>query len=146
MTAKAAPLTGRPAWKALQDHYQEIRNVHLRTLFSEDPRRGERFAAEAAGLYLDYSKHRITDETMRLLLRLAEEAGLRARIDAMFAGEKINVTEQRAVLHVALRAPRDESIVVDGKNVVSGVHQVLDRMAAISNRIRRRESNGHTLR
>ncbi len=144
MTAKTAPLTGRPAWKALQDHYQEIRNVHLRTLFSEDPRRGERFAAEAAGLYLDYSKHRITDETMRLLLRLAEEAGLRARIDAMFAGEKINVTEQRAVLHVALRAPRDESIIVDGKNVVPGVHEVLDRMADFSNRIRSGEWKGHT--
>jgi glucose-6-phosphate isomerase len=144
MTAKTAPLTGRPAWKALQDHYQEIRNVHLRTLFSEDPRRGERFAAEAAGLYLDYSKHRITDETMRLLIRLAEEAGLRARIDAMFAGEKINVTEQRAVLHVALRAPRGESIVVDGKNVVPGVHEVLDRMADFSNRIRSGEWKGHT--
>ena len=144
MTAKTAPLTGRPAWKALQDHYQEIRNVHLRTLFSEDPRRGERFAAEAAGLYLDYSKHRITDETMRLLLRLAEEAGLRARIDAMFAGEKINVTEQRAVLHVALRAPRDESIIVDGKNVAPGVHEVLDRMADFSNRIRSGEWKGHT--
>ncbi len=144
MTAKTAPLTGRPAWKALQDHYQEIRNVHMRTLFSQDPRRGERFAVEAAGLYLDYSKHRITDETMRLLLRLAEEAGLRARIDAMFAGEKINVTEQRAVLHVALRAPRGESIIVDGKNVVPGVHEVLDRMAEFSNRIRSGEWKGHT--
>ena len=144
MTAKTAPLTGRPAWKALQDHYQEIRNVHMRTLFSQDPRRGERFAVEAAGLYLDYSKHRITDETMRLLLRLAEEAGLRARIDAMFAGEKINVTEQRAVLHVALRAPRGESIIVDGKNVVPGVHEVLDRMADFSNRIRSGEWKGHT--
>jgi glucose-6-phosphate isomerase len=144
MTAKTAPLTGRPAWKALQDHYQEIRNVHMRTLFSEDPRRGGRFAVEAAGLYLDYSKHRITDETMRLLLRLAEEAGLRAHIDAMFAGEKINVTEQRAVLHVALRAPRGESIVVDSKNVVPGVHEVLDRMADFSNRIRSGEWKGHT--
>ncbi len=144
MTAKTAPLTGRPAWKALQDHYQEIRNVHMRTLFSQDPRRGERFAVEAAGLYLDYSKHRITDETMRLLLRLAEEAGLRARIDAMFAGEKINVTEQRAVLHVALRAPRGESIIVDGKNVAPGVHEVLDRMADFSNRIRSGEWKGHT--
>ncbi len=144
MTAKTAPLTGRPAWKALQDHYQEIRNAHLRTLFSEDPRRGERFAVEAAGLYLDYSKHRITDETMRLLLRLAEEAGLRERIDAMFAGDKINVTEQRAVLHMALRAPRGESIVVDGKNVVPGVHEVLDRMADFSNRIRSGEWKGHT--
>src|SRR5579864_1626805 len=145
MTAKTAPpLTARPAWKALQDHYQEIRNVHLRTLFSQDPRRGERFAVDAAGLYLDYSKHRITDETMRLLLRLAEEAGLRARIDAMFAGEKINVTEQRAVLHVALRAPRGESIVVDGKNVVPGVHEVLDQMADFSNRIRSGEWKGHT--
>jgi glucose-6-phosphate isomerase len=144
MTAKTAPLTGRPAWKALQDHYQEISNVHMRTLFSQDPHRGERFAVEAAGLYLDYSKHRITDETMRLLIRLAEEAGLRTRIDAMFAGEKINVTEQRAVLHVALRAPRGESIVVDGKNVVPGVHEVLDRMADFSNRLRSGEWKGHT--
>ena len=144
MTAKTMPLTARPAWKALQDHYQQIRDVHMRTLFGEDPHRGERFVAEAAGLYLDYSKHRITDETMRLLLRLAEEAGLRARIDAMFAGEKINVTEQRAVLHVALRAPRGESIVVDGKNVVPGVHEVLDRMADFSNRIRSGEWKGHT--
>jgi len=144
MTAKTVPLTARPAWKALQDHYQEIRNVHMRTLFSQDPRRGERFAVEAAGLYLDYSKHRITDETMRLLIRLAEEAGLGARIDAMFAGEKTNVTEQRAVLHVALRAPRGESIVVDGKDVVPGVHEVLDRMADFSNRIRSGEWKGHT--
>ena len=144
MTAKTVPLTARTAWKALQDHYQEIRNVHMRTLFSQDPHRGERFAVEAAGLYLDYSKHRITDETMCLLIRLAEEAGLRTRIDAMFAGEKINVTEQRAVLHVALRAPRGESIVVDGKNVVPGVHEVLDRMADFSNRIRSGEWKGHT--
>ena len=136
METKAAPLTERPAWKALGEHYQKIRDVHLRTLFGDDPKRGERFAAEAAGLYLDYSKHRITDETMRLLLALAEEAGLRARIDAMFAGEKINVTERRAVLHVALRAPRGASIMVDGKNVVPEVHEVLDRMAEFSRRVR----------
>jgi len=144
MTAKTVQLTERPAWKALQEHYQKIRDVHLRALFSDDPRRGERFAFEAAGLYFDYSKHRVTDETMRLLLRLAEEVGLRARIDAMFAGEKINVTEGRAVLHIALRAPRSQSIVVDGKNVVPEVHEVLDRMADFSRRIRDGSWKGHT--
>src|SRR5437868_3013847 len=108
MPANPTPLTQRPAWKALEQHYQEMRNVHLRTLFAEDTGRSERFAAEAEGLYLDYSKNRVTDETMRRLLELAESAGLRQRIDAMFRGEKINVTERRAVLHVALRAPRDE--------------------------------------
>src|ERR1700758_1181974 len=110
METKAARLTERPAWKALSEHYKQIRDVHLRTLFSEDPKRGERFALETAGLYLDYSKHRINGDTMRLLLALADEAGLRGRIDAMFAGEKINVTERRAVLHVALRAPRGATI------------------------------------
>ncbi len=136
MAANTVPLTERPAWKALLEHHQKIRDVHLRTLFSEDPRRGERFALEAAGLYFDYSKHRVTDETMRLLVRLAEEVGLRGRIDAMFSGEKINVTEQRAVLHVALRAVRSDSIVVDGNNVVPEVHEVLDRMADFSRRVR----------
>jgi glucose-6-phosphate isomerase len=121
-----------------------MRHRHLRQLFADDPRRGERFNAEAAGLYLDYSKNRITDETLRLLLELAGECGLRARIDAMFSGEKINVTEKRAVLHVALRAPKDERIDVDGVDVVSGVHAVLDRMAVFSDRIRSGQWLGHT--
>src|SRR5262249_5896381 len=111
MTAGITPLTARPAWKALEAHYEKVRDTHLRTLFEHDPKRGERLTAEGAGLYLDYSKNRITDETLDLLLQLAEESGLGARIDAMFGGEKINVTEKRAVLHVALRAPRDASIV-----------------------------------
>jgi glucose-6-phosphate isomerase len=144
MPAKTVPLTQRPAWKALGEHYQKIRDVHLRTLFDQDPRRGERFAVEGAGLYLDYSKHRITEETMRLLLALAQESGLRARIDAMFAGEKINITEHRAVLHVALRAPRGASILVDGRNVVPEVHEVLDRMSAFARRVRDGSWKGHT--
>ena len=119
----------RPAWKALEAHYEKVRDVHLRNLFEDDPRRGERLTAEAAGIFLDYSKNRVTDETLDLLLQLADESGLRARIDAMFAGEKINVTENRAVLHVALRAPRGASILVDGENVVPQVHAVLDKMA-----------------
>ncbi len=130
------PLVQRPAWKALQAHYAQMRDVHLRTLFAEDPERGERLALEAVGLYFDYSKHRLTDETIRLLVALAEECGLRQRIDAMFRGEKINATENRAVLHVALRAPRDQSIVVDGEDVVPRVHEVLDRMADFANRLR----------
>jgi glucose-6-phosphate isomerase len=137
-------LTQRPAWKALQTHYDTMRPRHLRQLFADDPRRGERFAADAAGLYLDYSKNRITGETLRLLLDLAEACGLRARIDAMFSGKKINVTEQRAVLHVALRAPKGERIVVDGADVVPGVHDVLDRMAAFAHQIRSGEWLGHT--
>src|SRR6267154_6890854 len=140
----ASNLTERPAWKALQAHYNQIHNRHLRTLFSEDPKRGERLTVEAAGLYFDYSKHRVTDETMRLLLALAEGVGLRARIDAMFRGDKINVTEKRAVLHVALRAPRGASIIVDGQNVVPAVYDVLDKMATLSNRIRNGEWVGHT--
>jgi glucose-6-phosphate isomerase len=143
-TAAPQPLTQRPAWKALETHYQQVRDVHLRTLFAEDPHRGERFAAEAVGVYYDYSKNRVTAETMRLLLNLAEESGLRARIDAMFRGEKINVTEQRAVLHVALRAPRGEQIFVDGKDVVPEVHAVLDKMADFSNRVRSGEWKGFT--
>src|SRR5438105_4672354 len=135
-TQATAPLTQCPAWRALQAHYETIRDVHLRTLFAEDPRRGERLAAEAVGLYLDYSKHRITDETIRLLVQLAADCGLRARIDAMFRGEAINVTENRAVLHLALRAPGDASIVVDGENVVPQVHAVLDRMADFATRVR----------
>jgi glucose-6-phosphate isomerase len=144
MESKSVPLTERRAWKALGEHYLKIRDVHLRTLFGEDPQRGERFAVEAAGLSLDYSKHRITAETMRLLLALAEETGLRARIDAMFAGEKINMTEGRAVLHVALRAPRGATIMTDGKNVVPEVHAVLDRMSDFSRRVRDGTWKGHT--
>src|SRR5271166_1511606 len=144
MAAKPVPLTQRAAWKALGEHYQKIRDVHLRSLFADDPKRGERFAVEGAGLYLDYSKHRITEETIRLLLALAEESGLAARIDAMFSGEKINVTEDRAVLHVALRAPRGQSIVVDGENVVPQVHAVLDKMASFSDRVRSGAWKGHT--
>ncbi len=144
MESNAARLTERRSWKALAEHYRQIRDVHLRTLFDEDPGRGERFTAEAEGLYLDYSKHRVTGETMRLLLALAAESGLRARIDAMFAGEKINVTEKRAVLHVALRAPRGASIMVDGKNVVPEVYEVLERMAGFSRRVRDGSWKGHT--
>ncbi len=133
-----------PAWDALGDHYEAIRNVHLRDLFAQDPKRGDRMNAEAAGVYLDYSKHRITDETIALLLRLAGEARLRERIDAMFAGEKINVSERRAVLHVALRAPKGASIVVDGENVVPGVHAVLEKMADFCTRVRSGDWRGHT--
>jgi glucose-6-phosphate isomerase len=142
--AKTVALTQRPAWKALADHYQKIRQVHLRALFEQDPRRGESFAIEGAGLYLDYSKQRVTGETMGLLFDLARESGLRERIDAMFAGEKINVTENRAVLHLALRAPRGSSIVVDGENVVPAVHAVLDRMSDFSRRIRDGSWQGHS--
>jgi glucose-6-phosphate isomerase len=144
MTSGTAPLTKRPAWKALEAHYRKVSALHLRRLFAEDPKRGERMTAEAAGVYLDYSKNRITDETLELLLQLAEESGLRARIDAMFRGDKINVSEQRAVLHVALRAPRATSIVVDGENVVPHVHAVLDRMADFCERVRSGVWKGHT--
>ena len=144
MTAGTEPLTARPAWKALKAHYDGIRDLHLRKLFADDPTRGEQMTAEAAGIFLDYSKNRITAETLRLLFDLAEAVGLRARIDAMFRGEKINVSEKRAVLHVALRAPRRASIMVDGENVVPGVHAVLDRMADFANRIRGGEWKGHT--
>jgi glucose-6-phosphate isomerase len=138
------PLTRRPAWQALEAHYQQMKDVHLRTLFAQDPARGERLVAEGAGLLLDYSKNRVTDETLRLLVQLAESAGVAARRDAMFRGEKINITEKRAVLHVALRAPRGESIVVDGENVVPGVHAVLDRMGDFANRVRGGAWKGHT--
>ena len=144
MTAINLPLTGRPAWKALEAHYQQVRELHLRKLFGDDPGRGERMTAEAVGLYLDYSKNRVTGETLKLLVQLAEESGLRARIDAMFRGEKINLTEQRAVLHVALRAPKGAVIVVDGENVVPQVHAVLDRMANFSDRVRSGAWLGHT--
>jgi glucose-6-phosphate isomerase len=138
------PLASRPAWKALQVHHREIRDLHLRRLFADDPRRGERLIVEAAGLHLDYSKNRITDETVRLLLRLAEESGLRGRIDAMFAGERINVTENRPVLHVALRAPKGASILVDGRNVVPEVHAVLEKMSDFADRVRNGAWKGHT--
>src|SRR5579872_4330355 len=143
-TTKQTPLTQRPAWQSLEQHYQKMRDVQLRQLFAEDPQRGERFAVEAAGVYFDYSKNRITDETLRLLLQLAESSGLRERIDAMFRGDKINVTEQRAVLQEELRNPTDESIVVDGENVVPEVHRVLDKMANFSNRVRSGEWKGYT--
>jgi len=132
------------AWKALASHYKTVSKLHLRQLFADDPKRGQRLALEAIGLYLDYSKNRVTDETIQLLLQLAEDSGLRDRIDAMFSGEKINVTEKRAVLHVALRAPKDEEILVDGKNVVPEVHAVLDRMSDFSDRVRSGEWQGHT--
>ena len=139
-----APLPRRKAWKALQSHYKKVRELHLRQLFADDPKRGQRMNAEAVGLFLDYSKNRITDETLKLLLELAEESGLRSRMEAMFRGEKINTTEKRAVLHVALRAPKDSSIVVDGQDVVPQVHIVLDKMAQFSNRVRSGEWKGHT--
>jgi glucose-6-phosphate isomerase len=138
------PLTKRPAWRALAAHYRRIRGQHLRSLFAADPKRGERLTAEAAGLFLDYSKNRVTERTLKLLVQLADESSLRDRIDAMFGGEKINVTENRAVLHVALRAPRGATIVVDGRNVVPEVHRVLDRMAGFAERVRRGEWKGHT--
>src|SRR5271154_6257729 len=141
---KKHPAGNRQAWKDLGAHYKEIRDLHLRQLFAQDPQRGEHFTTEAVGLYLDYSKNRITAETLPLLIRLAEESRLRERIDAMFRGDKINTTEKRAVLHTALRAPRDASIVVDGKNVVPEVHAVLDRMADFSNRLRSGAWKGHT--
>ncbi len=138
------PLMQRPEWKALETHYQQIKDVHLRELFAKDPRRGERFAVEGAGIYLDYSKNRITDETIRLLVALAEACGLRQRIEAMFRGEEINVTEKRAVLHVALRAPKGQQILVDGEDVVPEVHAVLDKMAQFANRLRSAAWVGHT--
>ena len=144
MTAGSPLRTARPAWKALAAHHQQVRGLHLRQLFADDPTRGERLTVEAVGLSLDYSKNRITDETLQLLLQLAEESGLRARIDAMFRGDKINITEDRAVLHVALRAPRGTSIVVDGENVVPQVHAVLDKMADFCNRVRSGAWQGHT--
>ena len=137
-------LTEAPSWHALQAHYEKIKDIQLRQLFADDPSRGERLAAEAAGLYLDYSKNRITDETVRLLLQLAKERGVADRRDAMFRGEKINITEDRAVLHVALRAPRGTQIKVDGVDVVPEVHAVLDKMAAFSDRVRSGEWKGHT--
>src|SRR5439155_11514566 len=137
-------MNAAPTWKTLSEHHAKVRHRHLRQLFAEDPKRGARLTAEAVGLYLDYSKNRVTDETLALLLGLAEEAGLRQRIDAMFRGDKINVTEDRPVLHVALRAPRGTTIVVDGENVVDQVHAVLDRMTDFTNRVRSGAWRGHT--
>src|SRR5579864_88214 len=136
MTTGSQSLSARPAWKGLEAHHGKVRDLHLRKLFADDPKRGERMTAEALGIYLDYSKNRITDETLKLLLQLAEESGLRLRIDAMFRGEKINVTEKRAVLHVALRAPKGQVTVVDGADVVLQVHAVLGKMADFSRRVR----------
>ena len=138
------PLCERAAWKALRKHYAEIQSLHLRQLFAEDPHRGERLALEAVGIYLDYSKNRVTDETMRLLLELAKQSGLRERIDAMFNGEKINVTERRAVLHVALRTKKDVSDHGGRQNVVPDVHAVLDQMTAFANQVRDGQWTGYT--
>src|ERR1700761_4860678 len=144
MATATKTVTELPAWKALSAHFQKIDRLHLRELFAQDPKRAEHLTVEAAGLYLDYSKHRITDETLALLLQLAEQSGLRARIDAMFGGEKINVSEKRAVLHVALRAPKGQSILIDDEDVLPQVHSVLDRMADFSNRVRGGAWRGHT--
>ena len=139
-----SPLTERPTWKALQKHFREIEALHLRALFADDPQRGERMTCEMSGLYLDYSKNRITDETIRLLVNLGNECGLRQRIDAMFAGEKINTTERRAALHVALRAPSTAHFYVDGVDVVPEVHAVLNKMAGFADRVRSGEWKGYT--
>ena len=145
MPESIQPLTARPAWKAIKDHFDQIKSLHLRELFAADAKRGERFTVDDVGIFLDYSKQRINDDTLRLLVQLAEQSGLRDRIDAMFRGERINITENRAVLHVALRAPRNAPpIVVDGQNVVLQVHDVLDKMTAFSNRVRSGELKGHT--
>ena len=143
-TSRTRSTSRHAAWQALEDHYETMRGLHLRKLFADDPTRGERMTAEAAGVYLDYSKNRINDETLKLLIELAEQSGLRARIDAMFRGDKINVTENRAVLHVALRAPKGASIVVDGRNVVPEVHAVLEKMADFANRVRTGQWKGHS--
>lgn len=137
-------ITASPAWQALVAHYQDIQSAHLRQMFSDDPKRGEHFTVEASGIYLDYSKNRVTEETLTLLIQLAEQANLKARIDAMFRGDKINSTENRSVLHVALRAPRTSSIIVDGENVVPEVHKVLDAMADFSNSVRSGAWKGYT--
>jgi len=144
MTPEVRPITARPAWQALQAHYRQLRDIHLRNLFADDRERGKRMAIDAAGVYLDYSKNRVTEETLALLIRLAEESHLREHIDAMFRGDKINVTEQRPVLHVALRAPKGASIVVEGRNVVPDVHAVLDKMTDFANRVRSGIWKGHT--
>jgi glucose-6-phosphate isomerase len=140
----STPLRQRPAWKTLEKHYEQVKALHLRDLFANDPKRGERLVCEAAGVYLDYSKNRVTDDTLKLLVQLAEQSGLRERIDAMFRGDKINVTENRAVLHTALRAPKGQTIVVDGHDVVPEVHAVLNKMADFCNRVRSGAWKGHT--
>ena len=140
----SAPLRQRPAWAQLEAHFQQLKSLHLKQLFAQDPKRGEKFALEAAGIYLDYSKNRITDETLSLLLQLAQESGLRGQIDAMFRGDAINVSEKRAVLHTALRAPRDATILHEGRNVVLDVYAVLDRMSDFSNRVRSGDWKGHS--
>src|SRR6516165_559204 len=137
-------MSKRAIWRALQDHHVSMQGLNLKKLFANDPARGERMTAEAVGIYLDYSKNRVSDETLRLLVELAEQSGLQARIDAMFRGDKINLTENRAALHVALRAPRSASIVVEGENVVMQVHSVLDSMVDFSNRVRSGDWKGHT--
>jgi len=142
--SQQAPLTSLPAWKALTDHAAAMRNIHLRNLFAQDPGRAARFSLEAVGLFLDFSKNRITDETLSLLLELARQSGLKSRIDAMFSGEKINITENRSVLHVALRAPKTEKILSDGGDVVPEVHAVLDKMSEFSDRVRSGQWKGHT--
>src|SRR3989441_293561 len=144
MKATIKPLTNRKAWKTLESHYERTKKLHLRNLFAADPRRGVRMTAKAAGLFLDYSKNRISDETLKLLFELAKESGLRAAIDAMFRGDRINLTEDRAVLHVALRAPKGASVSVDGKNVVPEVHAVLDKMTGFSKRVLSGAWKGHT--
>jgi glucose-6-phosphate isomerase len=144
MTAAGQAVTAHPAWKALAAHYETVKDVHLRALFAQDPGRGERMALDATGIYFDYSKHRVTDETLRLLLQLAEASGLAARREAMFRGDRINVTEDRAVLHTALRAPREASILVEGVDVVPEVHAVLDKMAEFTNRVRSATWTGYT--
>ncbi len=144
MSGAKTPTTGRPAWKKLTEHHKAISGEHLRDLFAADPGRGQRLTAESIGIYLDYSKNRINDETLKLLVQLAEESGLKDRIDAMFRGDKINITEDRAVLHVALRAPKEMSIVVDGQDVVPEVHAVLDKMSAFCEKIRNGSWTGHT--
>src|SRR6516225_7103499 len=143
-TARTPSRDRLAAWRALADHQRAMQDRHLRNLFADDPARAERMTAEAAGVFLDYSKNRIDDETLRLLVELAEQCGLRARIDAMFSGEKINITEHRAVLHTALRAPRGATITVDGENVVPQVHAVLDKMAAFADQVRSGAWKGHT--
>src|SRR6266481_2232579 len=143
-TKTIQPLTKRKAWKALTAHFKKAKELHLRDLFAADPKRAEKMTLEAAGLYLDYSKNRVADETLKLLFQLATESGLKERIDSMFKGEKINITEKRAVLHTALRAPREATILVDGQNVVPQVHEVLDRMADFSNRVRNGTWTGYT--
>ncbi|WP_235990795.1 glucose-6-phosphate isomerase [Bremerella alba] len=144
MASTKTPLTELSAWKSLAEHHKTIQSTHLRTLFAEDAQRGEKLTAEGGDLFFDYSKNRVTDETLKLLIQLAEESGLRERIDAMFGGEKINITEDRAVLHTALRAPKDATIIVDGENVVPHVHEVLDRMSAFSDRVRSGDWKGHS--